>query len=64
MKRYDTLSDLSDSCYYSLVDSNDDSNINDGNTPDFSDTTCIFCDEKFSQNTWREMWVKRVMCQM
>ncbi|GBM39565.1 hypothetical protein AVEN_52919-1 [Araneus ventricosus] len=35
--------------------------INDGDKPD---STCIFCDGKFSEDTRREVWVKCDMCQM
>ncbi|GBM79432.1 hypothetical protein AVEN_213288-1 [Araneus ventricosus] len=35
--------------------------INDGDKPD---STCIFCNGKFSEDTRGEVWVKCVMCQM
>ncbi|GBO02608.1 Transmembrane protein 39A, partial [Araneus ventricosus] len=65
-KRYDSSSDSSD--YYDppLVDSDDDFNldINDGDKPDSSEATCIFCDGKFSEDTRGEVWVKCVIYQM
>ncbi|GBM33129.1 hypothetical protein AVEN_56762-1 [Araneus ventricosus] len=65
-KRYDSSSDSSDYYDPSLVDSDDDINldINDGNKPDSRKATCIFCDGKFSEDTRGEVWVKCVMCQM
>ncbi|GBO10776.1 hypothetical protein AVEN_67330-1 [Araneus ventricosus] len=38
--------------------------INDGDKPDSSEATCIFCDGKFSEDTRGEVWVKCFMCQM
>ncbi|GBM50296.1 hypothetical protein AVEN_219066-1 [Araneus ventricosus] len=65
-KRYDSSSDSSD--YYDppLVNSDDDSNldVNDRDKPDSRKATCIFFDEKFSEGTREEVWVKCVMCQM
>ncbi|GBM60542.1 hypothetical protein AVEN_37854-1 [Araneus ventricosus] len=38
--------------------------INDGDKPDSSEATCVFCDGEFSEDTRGEGWVKCVMCQM
>ncbi|GBM17783.1 hypothetical protein AVEN_99661-1 [Araneus ventricosus] len=38
--------------------------ISDGDKPDSSEETCIFCNGKFSEDTRGEVWVKCVMCQM
>ncbi|GBM97283.1 hypothetical protein AVEN_128814-1 [Araneus ventricosus] len=38
--------------------------INDGDKPDSSEATCVFCDGKFCEDTRGEGWVKCVMCQM
>ncbi|GBM28756.1 hypothetical protein AVEN_177972-1 [Araneus ventricosus] len=46
------------------TDDNINLDINDGDKPDSSEATCIFCDGKFSEDTRGEVWVKCVMCQM
>jgi hypothetical protein len=29
-----------------------------GDKPDSSDATCIFCYGKFSEDTWKDVWMK------